>query len=89
MLNNPITVQNKFGLHTRAAAKLVALASRFQSKIELARKDHIVDCKSIMGIITLGATKGMTLDLMISGEDELEANEAIVKLFQDKFNEAE
>jgi len=89
MLNQPITIINKLGLHTRAAAKLVATAAKFESKIELKRNDHIINVKSIMGVITLGATKGTVLDLMISGADELEACEAIVGLVNNRFGEAE
>jgi len=89
MINQPITVINKLGLHTRAAAKLVATAARFESKIELQRDKHVINCKSIMGVITLGATKGTTLDLKIEGGDELEARDAILHLFHEKFGESE
>lgn len=87
MIKQPITIQNKLGLHTRAAAKLVSTASKFESKIELFYHDHIADCKSIMSIILLGATKGVTLDLIISGADELEARDAIVQLINNHFDE--
>jgi phosphocarrier protein len=89
MLTQQITIINKLGLHTRAAAKLVAVAGRFESKIELTRNDHKIDAKSIMGVITLGATKGSTLDLSISGGDEQEARDAIVELVNSRFGEAE
>lgn len=87
MINEQIILQNKLGLHTRAAAKLVDTAKHFISRIELRFKDRIVDCKSIMGVITLGAQKGNTLELIINGEDEGEARDAIVKLVNDKFGE--
>jgi phosphocarrier protein len=87
MIKQPITIKNKLGLHTRAAAKLVAIASKFESTIELARNDAVANCKSIMSLILLGATKGMTLELLISGADELDARDAIVKLVDDKFDE--
>jgi phosphocarrier protein HPr len=87
MLREPITIQNKLGLHTRAAAKLVATASKFESKIELIRGDHTADCKSIMSLILLGARKGATMDLVVFGGDELEARDAVVKLIDDKFGE--
>lgn len=87
MLKEPITILNKLGLHTRAAAKLVAIATRFESKIELINNTQIADCKSIMAIILLGAHKGATLDLAITGADELEARDAILHLIQGKFEE--
>lgn len=90
MIREQITISNKLGLHTRAAAKLVALAAKFESKIQLGRNDQqLADCKSIMSLILLGAAKNITLELVISGADELEAREAIVKLIQDKFGEGE
>ncbi len=87
MINEPITIQNKLGLHTRAAAKLVATAAKFESQIQLVRNDHIADCKSIMSVILLGATKGMTLQLIITGADEFEAHDAIVNLVNNHFGE--
>lgn len=87
MIKQPIVIQNKLGLHTRAAAKLVSVAAQFESKIELIRNDHIANCKSIMSLILLGATKGMTLELLIAGADEFEARDAIVHLINDHFGE--
>ena len=57
MIRHQIIIQNKLGLHTRAAAKLVDIAKRYASRIELVFNDRVVDCKSIMGVITLGAQK--------------------------------
>jgi len=87
MIKEPLTIQNKLGLHTRAAAKLVATAAKFESKIELVQNDHIADCKSIMSVILLGGTKGMTFDLIISGADEFQARDAIFELVNGCFGE--
>lgn len=87
MIRQKITIQNKLGLHTRAAAKLVDTAKKFASRVELVYRDRTVDCKSIMGLITLGAQKDHVLDLVVSGEDEQEAVQAIVRLVNDKFGE--
>lgn len=87
MIRQQITIQNKLGLHTRAAAKLVDTAKRFESHIELVYRDRVVNCKSIMGVITLGAQKDNVLDLIITGDDEEQALEAILKLINDKFGE--
>lgn len=89
MLQEHVTIQNKLGLHTRAAAKLVSLATRFESKIQLHHNERIADCKSIMAIILLGVTKGVTMDLVITGADELEARDAIVTLFNNRFGESD
>lgn len=88
MLKELVVIQNTLGLHTRAAAKLVATASKFESKIEISRNDQMADCKSIMSIILLGAKKGTQLDLIITGADELEARDAILSLIANKFEEA-
>lgn len=87
MIRATLTIQNKLGLHTRAAAKLVDLAKRYQSSIELMFRDRVVDAKSIMSVITLGAQKNNTLDVVIDGEDETEALTALNKLINDKFGE--
>ena len=89
MLKETITIINKLGLHTRAAAKLVATASQFESKIQITRNNQLADCKSIMSLIMLGVTKNVVLELIISGADEQEARDAIVNLFKNRFGEAE
>lgn len=87
MIRQTITIKNKLGLHTRAAAKLVDTAKHYGSRIELIYRDRVVDCKSIMGVITLGAQKDNELELIINGEDETEALTAITKLIDEKFGE--
>jgi len=87
MIRQQITIQNKLGLHTRAAAKLVDIAKKYGSHIELIYRDRMVDAKSIMGVITLGAQKDSIVDVVITGEDEEAAREAILKLINEKFGE--
>ena len=89
MLESKIKVINPLGLHARAAAQLVRLASRFQSKIILARTDNnvIADAKSILSVLTLAAANGTHLEINVEGEDEQEAFEAICKIFADGFGE--
>jgi phosphocarrier protein HPr len=89
MIHQPVLVDNKLGLHARAAAKLVRLASSFISEIHLSREDanQQIDSKSILGILMLAASKGTRLVITIEGLDEEEAAEAIRKLFEAKFGE--
>lgn len=89
MLQKQITIINKFGLHTRAAAKLVTIAAKYESSIRLQNSDRVADCKSIMALILLGAPKGATLDIIISGADELDAFDAITGLINSRFGEEE
>lgn len=87
MLKAAISLQNALGLHTRAAAKLVALASQFASQIEITYKEETINCKSIMALIMLGAKKNTVLNFSISGEDELIAMEKIKELINNRFGE--
>ena len=87
MIKQSLTIQNKLGLHTRAAAKLVDIAKKFESQVELTYRDRTVDSKSIMGVITLGAQKDDVVDVYIDGNDEQEALTAIQTLVNNKFGE--
>ena len=89
MVRKEITIVNKLGLHARAAAKFVTLASTFQSDIQLARASRIVNGKSIMGVMMLAAAKGASLELIADGEDEQQALDRLEKLIQERFGEAE
>lgn len=86
-IREKIIIINKLGLHARAAAKFVALASRFSSDVEVAKQDRVINGKSIMGIMMLAASKGSELELIISGEDEVEARDALITLINDRFGE--
>lgn len=89
MISQEVLVQNRLGLHARAAARLVRLTSRFSSDIFLSREgtNQHVDSKSILGILMLAASQGTRLVFSISGRDEVEASEAIRCLFDQKFGE--
>ena len=83
------TIINKLGLHARAAAKLVSLASGFESDIKVTKDDQTVNGKSIMGIIMLAAAKGTVLVLTIEGKDEDAAARELSELISDRFGEEE
>ena len=89
MIRQTVQVKDPLGLHARAAAKLVRLASRYASEIYLSRESAAqrIDAKSILGILMLAASAGTRLELCISGKDEEEALEALVKLFEAGFGE--
>jgi len=89
MINKKIQIVNKLGLHARAAMKLVNLASRYQSKILISYNNREVDAKSVMNVMVLAAGCGTTIELIVSGDDEKEAMDAIEKLINDKFGESE
>ncbi len=89
MLEGKLKVVNKLGLHARAAAQLVRLASRFESRIILKRVDNavIADAKSILSVLTLAASKGTHLELEIDGADEQTALQSIKEIFVNGFGE--
>jgi phosphocarrier protein len=89
MAEKNITIINKLGLHARAAAKFVTLASGFDSEIELARNGNAVNGKSIMGVMMLAASQGTELVLRATGNDEDDAIEKISELIADRFGEDE
>ena len=89
MIETPVPVVNKLGLHARAASKLVKLTAGFESSIQLRSGQQEVDAKSIMVILMLAATQGTELVLVVDGEDEAAATDAIVSLFADCFGEGE
>jgi len=87
-----ITISNKLGLHARAAAKFVSLASRFACQIRLGRSEDpakCVDGKSIMSVMLLAAGKGTPLWLHCNGEDEEKAQVALTALVDNLFDEGE
>jgi phosphocarrier protein HPr len=89
MLKGNVKVINPLGLHARATALLVRVASKFTGKITLLRLDKNIsaDAKSILSVLTLAASKGIELELTIEGADETEAFKTINQLFEQGFGE--
>lgn len=88
-LQRIVIVSNAQGLHMRPADLLVRAAGRFQSQIEVEKDGHSVDCKSIMGILTLGAAQGVSLRLRATGVDAEEALKCLAELFAEGFSESD
>jgi phosphocarrier protein HPr len=89
MLKQTLTIVNKLGLHARAAAKLVKLASQFESDVHVKRLKREVNGKSIMGVMLLAAAKGTEIELIIEGADEATAMIQLKDLIQSGFGEEE
>lgn len=87
MTHREVTIVNKLGLHARAAAKFVTMASGFESDIQVERDGQRVNGKSIMGIMMLAAAKGSRLTLIASGPDETQALEQLTTLVNEGFGE--
>ena len=89
MLEREIGVVNRLGLHARAAAKLVHLASGYRSAVTLFVDGEEVDAKSILGILLLAAAQGTSVVVRCDGDDEGEAMRGIQALFAERFGESE
>jgi phosphocarrier protein len=88
MTSRAVVVNNQLGLHARAAARFVHVATRFASQIRVGRDAKVMDGKSIMGILLLAAARGTTLTITADGPDEDEAVEALTQLVQSGFGES-
>jgi phosphocarrier protein len=84
-----VTVVNRLGIHARAAAKFVTLASRFACEIQVRNTRRSVNGKSIMGVMMLAAAKGTEIELVAEGMDASSAVENLVRLVADRFGEDE
>ena len=87
MTSQAVTVKNQLGMHARAAAKFVHLATRFEAKVRVARDRREMDGKSIMGILLLAAARGSTITISAEGTDERDAVDALVALVRSGFGE--
>jgi len=89
MQERPVTIINKLGLHARAAAKFVTVASAYSSEIDIAKDGQTVNGKSIMGVMMLAASRGTELLITVTGNDEVEAADSLEGLVADRFGEQE
>ncbi|SFK36939.1 HPr family phosphocarrier protein [Lysobacter sp. cf310] len=87
MIERELTVSNRLGLHARATAKLVQVLSGFRSSATLTAKGREVNAKSIMGVMLLAAGQGTAVKLRVEGEDETTAVDAVIALFDRRFDE--
>ena len=88
MVEEKVVVKNKLGLHARPSALLVKTASSYRScNVFLSRDGQVINGKSIMGVMMLAANLGSEVTITVQGEGEEQALAALVKLFEEKFNE--
>ena len=88
-IRRTLEIVNKLGLHARAAAKLIELASGFESRISIRSDDREADAKSIMRVMMLAASKGARIEVVAQGADAAEAVDAIERLVAGRFDESE
>ena len=87
MVSREVTIINRLGLHARAAARFVHLATRYQSQVRVGRDAKVMDGKSIMGILLLAAACGTRLTIFANGPDEQDAVSALAHLVETGFGE--
>ena len=85
IVQKTVVISNPQGLHARPAELLVRLAIQFESDVEVIRDGQRVDAKSILNVLTLGASQGTEITLQAQGVDAQEAVEALARLIESEF----
>ena len=85
MKKKELTINNKYGLHSRPASELVKTASKYDSDIKLLYNGQEANAKSILGIMVLAVEPGAKVQVSADGQDEEEALQAIEELISHKF----
>ena len=88
-LSKEVEIINKLGMHARAAAKFVQLASSFKSNIDLERDNRRVNGKSIMGVMMLAASKGSRIVIHADGSDAQDSIDKLEQFINNRFDEDE
>ena len=90
MRRQQTAIVNKLGIHARAATRLIDLARTFSCQVRIGRDDDsLVDAKSIMKVLQLGADRGTPIVLVTDGDDEDAAAQALLGLIESRFGEDE
>jgi phosphocarrier protein HPr len=87
MISKNVIIQNNVGLHARPATFFIQKANSYKSSIWVEKEDRRVNAKSLLGVLSLGITKGMTITLIADGTDETDAIEGLVSLINTGFSE--
>ena len=87
MIEKETEILNRAGIHARPATKIVETANKFRASVYLEKDGNKINAKSIMGILTLGASYKSKIRIFTEGEDEQDAADAICSLFANRFEE--
>ena len=87
MVTQEVTINNEVGLHARPATFFIQKANEFKSGIWVEKDERRVNAKSVLGVLSLGITKGTTITLLADGSDEKEAVAALSELVSGNFGE--
>ncbi len=83
-----LEIKNRLGLHARAAALLIQTVNRFSADVKFSKDGQVVDGRSIIGVLSLGAAKGSKVRVEATGGDAKEVVRAIEELIESKFHES-
>jgi phosphotransferase system HPr (HPr) family protein len=87
MITDKVEIRNKTGLHARPAATFVKTAQRFKSSITITKDSKQANAKSIVSLLSIGASQGSVITITAEGEDEQQALEALTELIRSGFGE--
>ena len=87
MISREITIKNNVGLHARPATFFIQKANSYKSSIWVEKDDRRVNAKSLLGVLSLGIVKGMTITMIADGVDENEALAGLAELIDTGFSE--
>lgn len=87
MISRDVTIKNNVGLHARPATFFIQKANSYRSSVWVEREDRRVNAKSLLGVLSLGIVKGMTITLLADGADEKDALDGLASLIETGFNE--
>ena len=87
MLSRTVTVQNQVGLHARPATFFIQKSNEFKSSIWIEKEERKVNAKSLLGVLSLGITKGTEIKIVTDGVDEEEALDALEALIESNFSD--
>ena len=87
MIQREVTITNNSGLHARPATFFIQKANTYRSSVWVVKDDRKVSAKSLLGVLSIGIAKGMTITIAADGEDEQEAIKGLVELIETGFND--
>jgi len=85
MYSKEVTIKNQVGLHARPATYFIQKANEFKEEIKVTKDEREVNGKSLLGVLSLGITRGSSITISASGENEEAAVEALVALVESNF----
>ncbi len=87
MISKDVAVKNQVGLHARPATFFIQKANEFKASIWVEKEERKVNAKSLLGVLSLGITKGTTINIIADGSDEEAAIESLTQLITTGFND--